>query len=144
MYSSSFSLLSTFFFFFKQQTAYEIRISDLSSDVCSSDLGCRQPDRDDDGGRYLRLAAGARLHHRLHGRRSRLPALLQLHQPVHVLDADAGDVQQLPAAVLRLGSGGAGVVPADRLLVQAKSEEHTSELQSLMRISYAVFCLKTK
>src|SRR3546814_2821927 len=92
----------------------------------------------------------SRLHHRLHGRRSRLPALLQLHQPVHVLDADAGDVQQLPAAVLRLGSGGAGVVPADRLLVQAPDRgvreigEHTSELQSLMRISYAVFCLKQK
>src|SRR3546814_7325932 len=31
-----------------------------------------------------------------------------------------------------------------RLLRQARSEEHTSELQSLMRISYAVFCLKKK
>src|SRR3546814_5968448 len=31
-----------------------------------------------------------------------------------------------------------------RLLVLARSEEHTSELQSLMRISYAVFCLKKK
>src|SRR3546814_1270538 len=30
-----------------------------------------------------------------------------------------------------------------RLLCMARSEEHTSELQSLMRISYAVFCLKT-
>src|SRR3546814_15987886 len=29
-----------FFFFFKQKTAYEMRISDWSSDVCSSDLGC--------------------------------------------------------------------------------------------------------
>src|SRR3546814_3463657 len=28
--------------------------------------------------------------------------------------------------------------------IQARSEEHTSELQSLMRISYAVFCLKKK
>src|SRR3546814_5185872 len=28
------------FFFFKQKTAYEMRISDWSSDVCSSDLGC--------------------------------------------------------------------------------------------------------
>src|SRR3546814_3411630 len=28
--------------------------------------------------------------------------------------------------------------------IQSRSEEHTSELQSLMRISYAVFCLKTK
>src|SRR3546814_8120858 len=31
-----------FFFFFKQKTAYELRISDWSSDVCSSDLGCQQ------------------------------------------------------------------------------------------------------
>src|SRR3546814_2833984 len=30
-----------FFFFFKQKTAYEMRISDWSSDVCSSDLRCR-------------------------------------------------------------------------------------------------------
>src|SRR3546814_1306499 len=34
-----------------------------------------------------------------------------------------------------------GIVPAPRTL---RSEEHTSELQSLMRISYAVFCLKKK
>src|SRR3546814_2043663 len=32
----------------------------------------------------------------------------------------------------------------DRPLIQYRSEEHTSELQSLMRISYAVFCLKKK
>src|SRR3546814_4729555 len=32
-------LCSSFFFFFKQKTAYEMRISDWSSDVCSSDLG---------------------------------------------------------------------------------------------------------
>src|SRR3546814_7788849 len=32
-------LLHVFFFFFKQKTAYEMRISDWSSDVCSSDLG---------------------------------------------------------------------------------------------------------
>src|SRR3546814_6606781 len=40
-------------------------------------------------------------------------------------------------------SGGAGFVDpvADR---PGRSEEHTSELQSLMRISYAVFCLKKK
>src|SRR3546814_3642764 len=35
-------------------------------------------------------------------------------------------------------------VPAAMASVQARSEEHTSELQSLMRISYAVFCLKKK
>src|SRR3546814_5718914 len=33
-----FSLVWLFFFFFKQKTAYEMRISDWSSDVCSSDL----------------------------------------------------------------------------------------------------------
>src|SRR3546814_3168568 len=36
------------------------------------------------------------------------------------------------------------VVLAARLMRQIRSEEHTSELQSLMRISYAVFCLKKK
>src|SRR3546814_8257707 len=34
--------------------------------------------------------------------------------------------------------------PAHRCAALARSEEHTSELQSLMRISYAVFCLKKK
>src|SRR3546814_8992737 len=38
-----------------------------------------------------------------------------------------------------VGGGGCGVDPPG-----SRSEEHTSELQSLMRISYAVFCLKTK
>src|SRR3546814_1365457 len=40
-------------------------------------------------------------------------------------------------------SGPAGVPPDSRDLFR-RSEEHTSELQSLMRISYAVFCLKKK
>src|SRR3546814_2536128 len=40
---------------------------------------------------------------------------------------------------------GAGLVPAGRVRPgRQRSEEHTSELQSLMRISYAVFCLKKK
>src|SRR3546814_3203682 len=34
--------------------------------------------------------------------------------------------------------------PMPKRLIEARSEEHTSELQSLMRISYAVFCLKKK
>src|SRR3546814_2608376 len=42
--------------------------------------------------------------------------------------------QQRPAAQLMIGATGQGL----------RSEEHTSELQSLMRISYAVFCLKKK
>src|SRR3546814_6673599 len=58
-----------FFFFFKQKTAYEMRISDWSSDVCSSDL-CAEPDRrlargpvgpdpgTDGGRRHLRTVVG--------------------------------------------------------------------------------------
>src|SRR3546814_1821081 len=38
-----FSVFGDFFFFFKQKTAYEMRISDWSSDVCSSDLRRRDP-----------------------------------------------------------------------------------------------------
>src|SRR3546814_8686768 len=43
LYVCNMLLLLLLFFFFKQKTAYEMRISDWSSDVCSSDL---QPDRD--------------------------------------------------------------------------------------------------
>src|SRR3546814_7156118 len=48
--------------------------------------------------------------------------------------------------VMHVG-GGEGRLPVDlerHHVAQARSEEHTSELQSLMRISYAVFCLKKK
>src|SRR3546814_1213386 len=50
--------------------------------------------------------------------------------------ADAGDQD----------FGGEGIIVVDQadVLDQLRSEEHTSELQSLMRISYAVFCLKKK
>src|SRR3546814_17742275 len=41
-------------------------------------------------------------------------------------------------------AGGVGIVADDGTVYAARSEEHTSELQSLMRISYAVFCLKKK
>src|SRR3546814_5409597 len=37
-----------------------------------------------------------------------------------------------------------GIPQVMKMLLNARSEEHTSELQSLMRISYAVFCLKKK
>src|SRR3546814_8213309 len=47
-------------------------------------------------------------------------------------------VAQVPGA--RRGAGG----ELDEIVERLRSEEHTSELQSLMRISYAVFCLKKK
>src|SRR3546814_10593463 len=57
------------------------------------------------------------------------------------------DLEAMPRASLALRFGSA---PGQRLdqafgrLAEPRSEEHTSELQSLMRISYAVFCLKKK
>src|SRR3546814_3214802 len=52
---------------------------------------------------------------------------------------EAMELDSIEAILAMVGRGlGVAVVPAGR------SEEHTSELQSLMRISYAVFCLKKK
>src|SRR3546814_7612211 len=60
-------------------------------------------------------------------------------------------MQCLDAAYLLSGGGGARIVKARDFYegafftkLQERSEEHTSELQSLMRISYAVFCLEKK
>src|SRR3546814_4753070 len=50
------NLSSTALFFFKQKTAYEMRISDWSSDVCSSDLAAQRPARAADGNRPDRMA----------------------------------------------------------------------------------------
>src|SRR3546814_10002169 len=51
--------------------------------------------------------------------------------------------QSAPAGLYRIDPGAAPVV-GDWVAIAPRSEEHTSELQSLMRISYAVFCLKKK
>src|SRR3546814_10577899 len=70
------------------------------------------------------------------------PVLLEVREgdfrPVAQLDHDRGVGRRLSAALPLVAVRGlrAGCI--------ARSEEHTSELQSLMRISYAVFCLKTK
>src|SRR3546814_7444674 len=57
-----------FFFFFKQKTAYEMRISDWSSDVCSSDLPlCRQGTAATDRGWQGRCGEQSRLFGRMGG-----------------------------------------------------------------------------
>src|SRR3546814_6275123 len=108
-----------------------MRISDGSSDVCSSDLdaavGVGEPQ-----GQGIVLDQGAEL---------------QLVLAQRLLDAlqlgDVGAQVDAAAAVDRMGRD---LHPAPVLELErhrlARSEEHTSELQSLMRISYAVFCLK--
>src|SRR3546814_8352276 len=107
-----------------------MRISDWSSDVCSSDLGHR-----------LTLEGGpAAL--RLQPIGLDRPPGLQIDQREVAVIAD-GDAAFSGDVVEALGAGGSQVdQPLERQL--ARSEEHTSELQSLMRISYAVFCLKKK
>src|SRR3546814_8521465 len=55
-----------------------------------------------------------------------------LFAPVRAVEMVANDTFQGLAFLARIGGG------------DGRSEEHTSELQSLMRISYAVFCLKKK
>src|SRR3546814_3467669 len=114
-----------------------MRMRDGSSDVCASDLFRRRADQADRPGRaggnggaawsqgpsfpacegQARLGGGSRRLSR-HG-------------------AGLGGMMRL-AAFAALAIVAAAPVRAET----ARSEEHTSELQSLMRISYAVFCLK--
>src|SRR3546814_6330105 len=112
-----------------------MRISDWSSDVCSSDLMMRRADEGagDERGRGLghrrRAIAAARLVAKPRSaiRRSRAA----------IGGENVRKLAKVPRSVIR--PGGRTGCPAYR-----RSEEHTSELPSLMRISYAVFCLKKK
>src|SRR3546814_3684353 len=123
-----------------------MRISDWSSDVCSSDLDRRGAAAGPD--RTLRLRRSRQLHlrpacpERPGDGASQVSQDGELHPPEHRRSAEP--VQQ----GLRPGSRPAGLSGfRDRQELPAlhvRSEEHTSELQSLMRISYAVFCLKKK
>src|SRR3546814_4083814 len=106
--------IDCFFFFFKQKTAYEMRISDWSSDVCSSDLN---------SGGFARLR-----------RAGLLPA-------VKAASICGLHVKRVGAPSQPPTSRAEGLRSCEP---DSRSEEHTSELQSLMRISYAVFCLKKK
>src|SRR3546814_9218084 len=127
-----------------------MRISDWSSDVCSYDLGAAgRSDRADevavaieqDRGRHRRtraLAAGDRIRGG-DGPCGRVPG------KIGELVVEEEAVHHAPGPEVRFDRGG------DRHRIAARidddhvrSEEHTSELQSLMRISYAVLCLKTQ
>src|SRR3546814_5233173 len=124
-----------------------MRISDWSSDVCSSDLVIARQHhlfvgRQFDRARYVRRAEVKLRTIALEERR--MTATLVLGQNVHLgrevrvrLDR-AGLGQHL--AALDVFTLGAAQQDTDVI----RSEEHTSELQSLMRISYAVFGWKKK
>src|SRR3546814_9681352 len=113
-----------YFFFCQQKTAYEMRSSDWSSDVCSSDLHSRARGQ---FGQSLDRALG--------------PAHGIMFERVPQAE------QEQEERAFGPGTQSAGTGRRDehqRVDFEARSEEHTSELQSLMRISYAVFCLKKK
>src|SRR3546814_7594153 len=121
-----------FIFFFKQKTAYEMRISDWSSDVCSSDLNLtifrtefdnlQQSAYDPDRRTFFTRNAAKARSQGFEAELQLAPSRnFQLNASMAYLDAKFVDYPGAP-----------------------RSEEHTSELQSLMRISYAVFCLKKK
>src|SRR3546814_2438145 len=115
-----------FVFFFKQKTAYEMRISDWSSDVCSSDLqlvAFLLEDREIAHARCQQQADAA-LRRAQHQRPAGEAELLARFRRCLRCQSTASHCRSVHAA--------------------SRSEEHTSELQSLMRISYAVFCLKKK
>src|SRR3546814_3906527 len=123
-----------FVFFFKQKTAYEMRISDWSSDVCSSDLSYSSFPRNAPPAPSSRAGGIALL---LPGARHPFPDRAAKDLPGRVARQGRDDLHRFR----RLEAGQPRAAPAAKLV---RSEEHTSELQSLMRISYAVFCLKKK
>src|SRR3546814_8426814 len=152
------------FFFFKQKTAYGMRISDWSSDLCSSDLrdigviavdDLVAFDRSVDAG-HVTQRQRRRLHEKAHEAQADamllfeqiLVAIAGIHDRRHVDVVERGQHRRGILGFLQpRGDGLADAGHPHPLLLAGnavRSEEHTSELQSLMRISYAVFCLKKK
>src|SRR3546814_9126913 len=144
-------------FFFKQKPAYEMRISDWSSDVCSSDL------LDFANDFFHQILNGdqafrARIFVKHNGQMGSFgPHFREKIKHAHGF----GHIEWLPDKHSEIGGGwltpsqyresianmdhsdyGIEAPPVDRNAT--RSEEHTSELQSLMRIPYAVLCLKKK
>src|SRR3546814_2713587 len=121
-----------------------MRISDWSSDVCSSDLIVN---RNAHQAAILRLQRRLAELVRVHFTQPLVPLHMQsaarfAEQPGKGFIKARHALAALPTTHLQsigLQSVDAGAQRRDPLV---RSEEHTSELQSLMRISYAVFCLK--
>src|SRR3546814_7308723 len=118
-----------------------MRISDWSSDVCSSDLWIASTV-------WRRSPGILRMH--CARRRRRADAMTQTPDTkpgnYYVSIVRGKDHRLLAGPFVNNHAGALAMVDAARDLAHEidRSEEHTSALQSLMRISYAVFCLKQK
>src|SRR3546814_7410484 len=125
-----------------------MRISDWSSDVCSSDLTASSQ-LDDSRRRLRQLLSASRRHRRVHSwmesRRLGLPSSHATPTSDRISSASGVSRKARPKR-----SSPPSFKKKDirhrrsSISSRARSEEHTSELQSLMRNSYAVFCLKKK
>src|SRR3546814_9777197 len=114
-----------------------MRISDWSSDVCSSDLiveaGLSELPRLDERAHDI-------LEHRdPHRLVETAPRFLDRTLPAQPGGGEDVDLDQQPPRPALIGPAAQA---GEFLQRRVRSEEHTSALQSLMRISYAVFCLK--
>src|SRR3546814_8998291 len=131
--------VSCVFFFFKQKTAYEMRISDWSSDVFASDLGSGEGlldkgyKRPTARSRELRLNATDAERKLWQQISARKVAGVRFNRQFPIGSFICDFVSRSARLVIEVDGG--------QHAVDVRSEEHTSELQSLMRISYAVFCL---
>src|SRR3546814_4956959 len=108
-----------------------MRISDWSSDVCSSDLSWRS----------LSSKAFVRFEISVSASRFRFPCAREIASisALRRVTREFRSSLASDAALICFASSKRFWRPSS-----SRSEEHTSELQSLMRISYAVFCLKKK
>src|SRR3546814_3815912 len=117
-----------------------MRISDWSSDVCSSDLYAPDTPATNRPGlfcfpRCRGRSPDLRRHNETNPQEPPMSRKLTTHAAV---------AASLVALMVAAPAGAADYVQAagSTLAFATRSEEHTSELQSLMRLSYAVFCLK--
>src|SRR3546814_3433975 len=118
------------FFFFKQKTAYEMRISDWSSDVCSSDLWQRADDHSELALK-IDLIVGRWKANDTVGRKEPMRHTL-VHQ--RLVRPDIGYTER-HGGELHVRAKCRAIEPLQGEWQGSRSEEHTSELQSLMRTS---------
>src|SRR3546814_3119303 len=122
-----------------------MRISDWSSDVCSSDLmAVHRAGGEDHRHRRLVRADGLVGQHDMPGAAAHGILGFGTDTLERVAERTLTSRDREGAVDLRRGLLGVFHHPRQIGIGQHRSEEHTSELQSLMRISYAVFCLKKK